>query len=107
MRQVVKILPNRALYRENLALYEDYAGEFAVAEQQVRGMQDPGVFALVALSFAELGQERLPEAEDTYQSIAKVDHTVIEIAAEEPVRHHLAKIASWWRRPQDIDRMAL
>ena len=37
MRQVVKILPYRALYRENLALYEDYAGEFAVAEQQVRG----------------------------------------------------------------------
>jgi tetratricopeptide (TPR) repeat protein len=73
MRQVVKILPNRALYRENLALYEDYAGEFPVAEQQVRGMQDPGVFALVALAFAELGQERLAEAEDTYQSIAKVD----------------------------------
>ena len=72
MRQVVKILPNRALYRENLALYEDYAGEFTVAEQQVRGMQEPGVFGLVALAFAELGQERLPEAEDTYQSIAKV-----------------------------------
>ena len=29
MRQVVKILPNRALYRENLALYADYSGDFA------------------------------------------------------------------------------
>ena len=32
------------------------------AEQQVRGMEEPGVFGLVALAFAELGQERLPDA---------------------------------------------
>ena len=62
MRQVVRILPNRALYRENLALYEDYNGDFQAAEQHVRAMQEPGLFGLLALAFAELGQERLPEA---------------------------------------------
>jgi tetratricopeptide (TPR) repeat protein/tRNA A-37 threonylcarbamoyl transferase component Bud32 len=73
MRQVVKILPNRALYRFNLALYEDYNGEFQVAEQHVRAMQEPGLFGLLALAFAELGQERLPEAAETYQSLGKMD----------------------------------
>ena len=56
MRQVVKILPNRALYRENLALYADYSGDFQAAEQEVRAMQEPGLFALLALAFAQVGQ---------------------------------------------------
>ncbi len=73
MRQVVKILPNRALYRFNLALYEDYNGEFQLAEQHVRAMQEPGLFGLLALAFAELGQERVPEATETYESLGKAD----------------------------------
>ena len=42
MRQVVKILPKRALYRENLALYAAYSGDFQTAEQEARAMQEPG-----------------------------------------------------------------
>ena len=34
MRQVVKILPNRGLYRENLALYTAYSGDFAAAARR-------------------------------------------------------------------------
>ena len=34
MRQVVKILPNRALYRDNLALYPAYSSDFQTAEQK-------------------------------------------------------------------------
>ena len=39
MRQVVKILPNRALYRVNLALYANYSGDFQTGEQEVRAMR--------------------------------------------------------------------
>ena len=39
MRQVVKILPNRALYRVNLALYADYAGDFETGESEARGIR--------------------------------------------------------------------
>ena len=34
MREVVAILPNRALYRVNLALYAAYAGDFATAQTE-------------------------------------------------------------------------
>ena len=60
MRQVVKILPNRTLYRENLALYSAYSGDFAAAEQEVKRMQKPGLFGLLALAFAQLGHGQLP-----------------------------------------------
>ncbi len=73
MRQVVKILPNRPLYRENLALYANYSGDFQAAEQEVRAMEQPGLFGLLALAFAQLGQGRLAEAAQTYTTLGKVD----------------------------------
>jgi tetratricopeptide (TPR) repeat protein len=71
MRQVVKILPNRALYRENLALYAAYSGDFPAAEQVVREMQQPGPFGLLALAFAQLGQGQLALAAETYRALEK------------------------------------
>ena len=73
MRQVVKILPNRALYRENLALYANYSGDFHSAEQEVRAMPAPGLFGLIALAFAQMGQGQVAQAAQTYQSMGKVD----------------------------------
>jgi tetratricopeptide (TPR) repeat protein len=73
MRQVVKILPKRALYRENLALYADYSGDFLTAEPEVRSMEEPGTFGLLALAYAQLLQGQLPQAADTYERIGKVD----------------------------------
>ena len=34
--EAVQILPKRVTYRANLALFADYAGDFATAEQEVR-----------------------------------------------------------------------
>ena len=34
MRQVVDLLPNRATFRDNLALYANYAGDFQTAEEE-------------------------------------------------------------------------
>jgi tetratricopeptide (TPR) repeat protein len=73
MQQVVKILPNRALYKENLALYLAYSGDFAGAEQQARAMQEPGLFGVLPLAFAQLGQGMVPQAIETFQSLAQLD----------------------------------
>ena len=53
------ILPNRALYRVNLALYANYASDFEAAEQEARTDRSPDVNALLALAFAQLGQGQL------------------------------------------------
>jgi eukaryotic-like serine/threonine-protein kinase len=73
MRAVVKILPNRALYRENLALYASYSGDFASGEEEARAMPEAGLFGLLALAFAQLGQGQVPQALETYQALGKVD----------------------------------
>src|SRR5262249_41816163 len=73
MRQAVKILPKRALYRDNLALYAAYSGDFTTAEQEVGAMAEPGTFSLLGLAFAQLLQEQTVEAADTYERIGKID----------------------------------
>ena len=73
MRQVVKILPKRALYRENLALYLNYTGDFPAAEREARMIEEPSAFGVLALAFAELGQDRLPQALETYRKLAPRD----------------------------------
>ncbi|MEZ5320421.1 MAG: protein kinase, partial [Vicinamibacterales bacterium] len=73
MKEVVKILPGRALYRENQALYLSYAGHFDEGEQAALAMQDPGVFGLLALAFAHLGQGRLDDAMRTYEQLGAID----------------------------------
>jgi Flp pilus assembly protein TadD len=73
MRQVVKILPNRALYRENLALYANYSGDFQAAEQEVRAMPQPGLYATLALAFSQVGQGQVAAAIDTYKSLDTTD----------------------------------
>ena len=73
MRQVVKILPNRALYRENLALYADYSGDFQSAEQEIRAMPKPGLFAMLALAFSQVGQGQVAAASETYRGLTAVD----------------------------------
>ena len=73
MRHVIKILPKRMLYRENLALYAAYSGDFKTAEDEARGMQQQGLFGMLALAFAQLLQGQLPQATETYQSLTKID----------------------------------
>ena len=72
MRQVVEILPKRVLFRDNLALYAGYAGDFQTAEQQARTVQEPDAYAAVALAFAQLGQNQVPQALETYQKLATI-----------------------------------
>jgi tetratricopeptide (TPR) repeat protein len=73
MRQVVKILPNRALYRENLAQYLVYSGDFPGAEQQARTMEEPGLFGVLPLAYAQVGQGLVSQAVESFQSLAQLD----------------------------------
>lgn len=73
MQAVVKILPNRALYRENLAHYSNYSGDFDAAEKEIRAMESPSVIGLVALALAQMGKGQIAQAALTYQRMEKID----------------------------------
>ena len=69
MQQVVNLLPKRVVFRDNLALYSDYAGDFQTAERVARAIEEPDAYALMALVFAQIGQGQLREATDTYHRL--------------------------------------
>jgi serine/threonine protein kinase/tetratricopeptide (TPR) repeat protein len=71
MRRAVQILPRRALYHGNLAVYLSYASEFKAAEEEARGMQEPTLLGMTALALAQIGQGQLSEARQTYQALDK------------------------------------
>jgi len=71
MRYVVDRLPNRAIFRNNLALYANYASDFKVAEEEARALP-PNEYAAFTLAMAQVGQGQLPEAIDTYEALAKL-----------------------------------
>ncbi len=74
MRRAVDILPKRALFRINLALYANYAGDFQTGEQEAITAQELGSsLSLVPLAFAQTGQERLVEATQTYRTLGRVE----------------------------------
>jgi len=72
MQEVVKILPGQPLFRDNLALYLNYAGEFEKAEQEARAVKGPDAYATLALAMAQLGQGQRAEAKKTYETLAGI-----------------------------------
>jgi tetratricopeptide (TPR) repeat protein len=72
VQQVVAILPNRALYRVNLASFANFSSNFRTGEQEARKITAPDVNALIALAFAQVGQGQLTQAARTYESVGKV-----------------------------------
>lgn len=81
MRTVVTILPKRALYRENLALYAAYSGIPEVAEAEAASAEEPGLFALLAVGFAQLLKGNVSEAAATYKGLSKFDDLGASYAA--------------------------
>jgi len=70
MRQAVRLVPKRALFRANLAVYAAYGSQFQVAEQEAKAVTEPFDFATLALAFAQLGRGSAAEATQTYQKLA-------------------------------------
>ena len=72
IRQVVKILPSHPLFRDNLALYSNYASDFQAAEQEAKAVKGPDAYASLATAFAQTGQGQLAEAKNTYRSLGEL-----------------------------------
>ena len=81
MRKAVKILPKRVVLRDNLALYANYGGDFQTGEQEARGVDEPDVFTVMALAFAQLGQGKPREAEGTYKRLETMGPLGASLAA--------------------------
>lgn len=74
MREVVKIVSKRAIFRVNLALYESYGGDFRAGEQEARSVQELGSpLALLPLAFAQLAQNQLSLASTSYEELGRAD----------------------------------
>jgi eukaryotic-like serine/threonine-protein kinase len=73
MQEVVKLLPSQPLFRDNLALYLNYAGDFQKAEQEARAVKGRDAYAMLAIAFAQLGQGQRAEAMETYQTLAGIN----------------------------------
>lgn len=74
IKRAVAILPKRAIYHVNVALYSAYAGDFQTAakEAAVTLQLNPDFFGgFLAQAFADLGQEQIAQAQADYQKAAK------------------------------------
>jgi serine/threonine protein kinase/Flp pilus assembly protein TadD len=72
IRQVVDALPNRALYRVNMASFANFSSEFQTGEEQAKKLGEMDVNAMMAVAFSQVGQGRLPQAAETYQKITTI-----------------------------------
>ena len=82
MRRVVAILPKRALYRVNLALYAAYSTDFQSAEQEARAAEQLGSrWGPFTLALIRTGQGQVLQATETYERLRKVDELGVSQAA--------------------------
>ena len=73
--------PNRATFRDNLALYANYAGDFQTGEKEARTVPQPDAYRPARLAFAQLGQGQMPQAIATYQKLATIGALGASLAA--------------------------
>jgi eukaryotic-like serine/threonine-protein kinase len=75
VRRAVTILPKRATYHVNVALYSAYAGDFPTASKEAAAtlqLAPAFAFGFEAQAFASLGQGELDRSAEAYQKIAKI-----------------------------------
>jgi tetratricopeptide (TPR) repeat protein len=81
MRQATGILPKRALYRLNLALYSSYASDFEAAAEEAMTTRDLGnSLGWQPLAYAQAGQERIADAIRSYEALMKTNAQGASIA---------------------------
>ena len=69
------ILPKRATYHVNLALYSAYAGDFQTAAKEAAAtlqLAPAFAFGFEAQAFASLGQGELDQSAEAYRKIEKI-----------------------------------
>ena len=70
--EIVKILPNHPLFRDNLALYANYASDFQTAEQEALKVGDKDAYAVLALAFAQTGRGDVAAATESYKKLVQL-----------------------------------
>ncbi len=71
IRRAAELLPKRALYRLNLALYSAYAGDFDTADAEALAAQELGSrLGLLPLAYARLGRGEVTRAAESYEELA-------------------------------------
>jgi tetratricopeptide (TPR) repeat protein len=71
MKELVRILPNRGLYRVNLAAYAAYSGDSQTAEYVSLNARGLSPWAPQVLAFAQTLQGRVEEAAQSYRELGK------------------------------------
>jgi tetratricopeptide (TPR) repeat protein/tRNA A-37 threonylcarbamoyl transferase component Bud32 len=100
MQQIVDLVPNRTLFRINLGLYSDYAGDFKAAEAEASKVKEPNVMMRLVLAFAQEGNGDMNAAAVTYQGIANINTQGASLAAS-----GLGDLASYQGRYADAVRI--
>jgi serine/threonine protein kinase/Tfp pilus assembly protein PilF len=80
----LQIAPKDAMARMNLSLYACYATDFQSCEREARAVLQISPSyegAFLALAYAQLGQNQVPQATETYQKLEKVSATGATFAA--------------------------
>jgi tetratricopeptide (TPR) repeat protein/predicted Ser/Thr protein kinase len=102
-RRASEILPKRVLYRFNLAAFESLASDFPAAERDVRAtlqMEPSYERGYLILAMAQLGQDQLSQAAETYHKLEKISDTGASYAAS-----GLADLAMYEGRFSDAVRI--
>jgi len=82
IRRATDILPKRALYRLNLALYSAYASDFPNAETEAMTTRELGnALGLQPLAYAQVAQGKIAEANETYRALMNANPQGATIAA--------------------------
>jgi tetratricopeptide (TPR) repeat protein/predicted Ser/Thr protein kinase len=84
MARATEILPKKATYRFNHALYQAYLGNFPAAETEVQAalrMNPTYEKGFMTLAYSQLGQNHLDQAEATYRNLEKTGPTGASMAA--------------------------
>jgi tetratricopeptide (TPR) repeat protein len=103
MRQASALLPKKAIFRANLALYASFGSDFQTAQREAQTAQelDPTYATpFMALVFAQLGQGQLAQATETYQRLEKISNVGASYASS-----GLADLALYEGRFTDAVRM--
>jgi tetratricopeptide (TPR) repeat protein len=97
------MLPKRAVFRDNLALYSNYAGDFETGETEARTVLElvpTDAYAKLALAMAQTGHGRIDEARATYQELATMKEIGATFAAS-----GLADLAAYEGRYTEATRL--
>ncbi len=103
LQSALKITPNSLMYRFNISILSTYTGDFQEAEKQARAvMQANPSFeqGYTALAYAQFAQEKLPDATQSYQDVAKISPLGVSMSAS-----GLADLALYEGRYSDAARM--